>query len=202
MCKKGGDPFCIKCAHMDHLVYLPSGDTALTSRARKHSTVSAVVLKWSTSRKRFERQGVLIEEEGLEKAQEECDKDADKRTERRKKDVLRRRKEDEVFAEEMTVKILDMYPSIPPEEAEMIAEHTTERGSRRVGRTSAAKELDEGAIDLAVRAHIRHRHTGYDEFLAECQDRQLAREELRDLIDNIQSEWSRPKKEGSEPKAH
>jgi hypothetical protein len=42
--KKGA--LCLACADLDHLVFLPSGDAALTRRARKHSKLSAVVLKW------------------------------------------------------------------------------------------------------------------------------------------------------------
>src|SRR2546426_8343591 len=53
---------CLSCADLDHLVFLPAGDTALTRRARKHSTLSAVVLKWSHARKRYERQGLLGQE--------------------------------------------------------------------------------------------------------------------------------------------
>jgi len=49
---------CLSCADLDHLVFLPSGDTAVTRRARKLSTLSAVVLKWSRARKRYERQGL------------------------------------------------------------------------------------------------------------------------------------------------
>jgi len=57
--KKGA--LCLSCADLDHLVFLPSGDAALTRRARKHSTLSAVVLKWSKARRRYERQGLLVE---------------------------------------------------------------------------------------------------------------------------------------------
>jgi len=64
-------------------MFLPSGDPALTGRARKHSIQSAVVLKWSRARKRYERQGVLVEEAGLEKAEAECLADADVRARRR-----------------------------------------------------------------------------------------------------------------------
>ena len=38
---------CLACADLDHLVFLPAGDTALTRRAGKHSALSAVVLRWS-----------------------------------------------------------------------------------------------------------------------------------------------------------
>ena len=46
---------CLACADLDHLVFLPSGDAALTRRAKQHSTLSAVVLKWSRARKRYDR---------------------------------------------------------------------------------------------------------------------------------------------------
>ena len=43
---------CLACADLEHLLFLPAGDAALTRRARKHSTLSAVVLKWSRARRR------------------------------------------------------------------------------------------------------------------------------------------------------
>ena len=60
------------CADLDHLIFLPAGDAALTRRARKHSILSAVVLKWNQARKRHERQGLLVESRALEKAEREC----------------------------------------------------------------------------------------------------------------------------------
>src|SRR5438552_19213073 len=62
---------CLSCADLDHLVFLPAGDAALTRRARKHSALSTVVLKWSRSRKRYERQGVLVEDAALAQAEAE-----------------------------------------------------------------------------------------------------------------------------------
>jgi hypothetical protein len=38
---------CLTCADLDHLVFLSSGDPALTRRAKKNSRLHAVVLKWS-----------------------------------------------------------------------------------------------------------------------------------------------------------
>ena len=38
---------CLACADLDHLVYLPRGDAALTQRAKKHSTLSAVIIRFS-----------------------------------------------------------------------------------------------------------------------------------------------------------
>src|SRR6266545_8040307 len=63
-------PLCLACAGLSDLEYLPSGDTALTRRATKYSSHKAVVVRFSRSRKRYERQGVLVEESALEKAEE------------------------------------------------------------------------------------------------------------------------------------
>jgi hypothetical protein len=42
-----------------------------------------VVLKWSRARNRYERQGLLVEEQALEKAEEECLADSELRERRR-----------------------------------------------------------------------------------------------------------------------
>src|ERR1700757_3509258 len=81
---------CLACADLDHLVFLPSGDAALTRRARRHSTLSAVVLKWSRARGRYERQGVLVEESGLLRAEADCLADNDTRARRREREAGRR----------------------------------------------------------------------------------------------------------------
>jgi len=66
----------MSCADLDHLVFLARGDAALTLRARKHSGLSAVVVRFSRARKRYERQGVLVEEAALDQAEAECLADA------------------------------------------------------------------------------------------------------------------------------
>ena len=38
---------CLECADLDHLAFLPRGDTALTRRAAKHSRLKAVVVQWA-----------------------------------------------------------------------------------------------------------------------------------------------------------
>jgi hypothetical protein len=72
-------PVCMSCADLGHLVFLPRGDTALTRRARKHSRLSAVVVRFSRSRRRHERQGVLVEEAAIARAEAECLADEDAR---------------------------------------------------------------------------------------------------------------------------
>ena len=43
---------CLSCSDLDHLVFLPAGDNALTRRSKKHSRLHAVVLKWNRRRRR------------------------------------------------------------------------------------------------------------------------------------------------------
>jgi len=45
-------PHCLECADLDHLVYLERGDVCITRRAKKYSSLSAIVLKFSRSRHR------------------------------------------------------------------------------------------------------------------------------------------------------
>lgn len=72
---------------------------------------------------------------------------------------------DERYRAEFARYVRDRYPSCPPAEAAAIAEHACSKYSGRVGRTAAAKEFAPEAIDLAVRAHVRHGHTRYDDLL-------------------------------------
>lgn len=77
---------CLACADLDQLEFLPSGSAALTRRARRHSKLSAVVLKWSRARKRYERQGLLVEESALRQAEAECLDDAEVRARHRQRE--------------------------------------------------------------------------------------------------------------------
>jgi len=184
-----GQPLCLTCADLDHLVYLHSGNTALTRRARKHSSLSAVVVRFSRARKRYERQGILVEEAALDQAQEECLSDEEVRAQRRERDALRREEEDQELVEQMTGKIRGLFPGCPPKEALAIARHTAARGSGRVGRSAAGRALDEEALRLAVMASIRHKHTEYDDLLMTGLDRMDARREVQGKIEEILSNW-------------
>src|SRR5882757_9174729 len=87
---EGKHPVCLSCADFDHLIYLPRGDAALTRRAKKYSALSAIVVRFSRSRGRYERQGILVEEAALEGAEQECLADAQQRAGRRERDEVRR----------------------------------------------------------------------------------------------------------------
>jgi len=187
---EGERGLCMACADLDHLVFLPAGNTALTRRATKHSGGRVVVVRWSRARKRYERQGVLVTEEGLAKAEAECLSDADARARGRERAAERRAEIDLEFVAEFARRVRVRYPSCPKGEDDAIAGHACRKYSGRVGRSAAAKEFHPETIDLAVRAHVRHRHTSYDEILLTTGDRSLARERVRDEVESLVEKWA------------
>lgn len=184
-------PLCMACADMDHLIFLPSGDAALTRRAKQASRLSAVVVRWSRSRKRYERQGILAEEAAIQQAEEQCLADEDARLRRRDRDRERRAREDVKFQARMADEIRRLFPGCPKKRATAIAEHAALRGSGRVGRSAAARALDEKAITLAVVASVRHEDTDYDLLLMSGTPREIARDQVRPVIDRVLDTWGR-----------
>jgi len=180
---------CLSCADLDHLVFLPSGDAALTRRARKYSTLSAVVLKWSKARKRYERQGLLAEEPALRQAETECLADEDARAQRRIREADRRAELDLAYIGHFAEAIRQLYPKCPPKTAQSIAEHACAKYSGRVGRSAAAKALDEKAVRLAVVARVRHVETRYDRLLMSGWDRVEARLCVEDAVRSVLTKW-------------
>lgn len=190
--KEDDDALCMACGDMDHLVFLPSGDAALTRRAKKASRLSAVVVRFSRSRGRYERQGILVEEPALERAEQECLADEDARARRRERDREWRTLQDSEFQEKLEKEILDLFPRCPPERAAAIARHTSVRGSGRLGRSAAGRSLDPNAITLAVGASIRHCDTGYDDLLMSGLARTDARDRVQEDVTWVLNRWRRP----------
>jgi hypothetical protein len=180
---------CLSCADLDHLIFLASGDAALTRRARKHSLLSAVVLKWSRARKRYERQGLLVEEAALELAENECLADADLRARRREREAERRAGLDEAFVDGFAARIREVFPRMVAGREQKLAEHACLKYSGRIGRSALGKEMDEQAVRLAVIAHIRHNETNYDELLGKGWERSDARSAVARRVNEILDEW-------------
>jgi hypothetical protein len=181
---------CLSCADLDHLVYLPAGNAALTRRSRKHSTLLAVVLRWSRARKRYERQGLLVEEQALEQAEQECLADEDVRARRRERAAERREELDAQYVERFAARVRELYPNCPPGREKAIAEHACLKYSGRVGRSAAAKELDADAVYLAVVAHVRHAETDYDALLAQGYARWDARAQVEEDVARVLGQWT------------
>jgi len=184
-------PLCLDCADLGRLEYLPRGDAAVTRRATKYSALRAVAVRWSTTRKRYERQGILAQPEAIRRAEEQSLGDAELRERRRLRESLRREAQDEQFVAAVAGKLKELFPGCPSVEAEAIADHACAKHSGRVGRSAAAKEFDPAALRLAVTAHIRHQHTPYDRLLGKTGDRALARAEVSAQIDRVLAKWER-----------
>ncbi len=187
--KEGKGALCLACAELEQLVFLPTGDAALTRRARKHSVLSAVVLKFSKARGRYERQGLLVEENALDQAESECLADAEARARRADRQRERQAELDRHYVHEFAKRVREVFPGCPPDREVQIAEHACRKYSGRIGRSAAAKSFDEAAVRLAVAAHIRHRETIYDELLATEWDRSDARSRVRSQVDEILHSW-------------
>jgi hypothetical protein len=158
---EGDGPLCLTCAEMDHLIFLPAGNATLSRRARKASRLSAVVVRWSRSRRRYERQGLLVETAALEQAEES---------------TLVEQGGD--FPARMAAGIGRLFPGCPPERVEAIA--------RQAGRKAV---LDDEAVALAVLASVRHEDTAYDELLMAGVPREEARDRVQATVDRVMTRW-------------
>jgi hypothetical protein len=154
-----GRTVCLTCADLDHLVFLPAGDAAMTLRAKKASTLSAVVLRFNRPRKRYDRLGLLVEPGGAGQCRAAVPG-------RRGRTVAPPRagpgapgRPGRGVGGPDGRGILRLFPGCPVRRAEAIAEHTGLRGSGRVGRSAAGRLVDRDAMTRAVIASIRHEDT-------------------------------------------
>jgi len=185
--RKSNRSFCLACAGLDHLTFLPRGDTALTRRASKYSSRSEIVVR--RVRGRLERQGTLVEKDALQRAELECQADASVRERARANAAVRRAVLDERYVREFAKRLGVLFPCCPPAERETIAKHACEKYSGRIGRSAAATKFDPEAIRVAVHAHIRHNHTRYEELLASGKTRKRARSAVHDAVKKVAQRW-------------
>jgi hypothetical protein len=68
-------PACLRCVGLDDLEYLAAGDALLTRRAKAKSARYAVVVRFSKTRGRYERQGLLVEPRALADAEQSASLD-------------------------------------------------------------------------------------------------------------------------------
>ena len=181
-------PVCMTCADMDHLVFLPSGDAALTRRAKKNSRLSAVVVRFSRTRKRYERQGLLVEEERSNAPSRSA-----WRTRSRGRAGATVTQHD-APAPASSFRRGSRSRSASCSRAARASgprrsPDTRERGSGRMGRTAAGRALGREALELAVLASVRHQDTEYDQLLMSGVDRATARDRVRDQVNAVLDQW-------------
>ena len=94
--------------------------------------------------------------------------------------------------------IVRRFPRMPLKSVEIVLQHSFEKGSGRVGRSTTL--IDERKIMLAVRAHARHTRTRYETILKSLENGKLGREAIREearsrikrQLDGIVSSWEAP----------
>ena len=112
------------------------------------------MVRFSRSRRRYERTGLRVEEAALGLAEQACLADEEARSRRRQREEQRRAEQDLDFQAEFAREIRRLFPGCPAERAEAIAQHA-----------GAGRALDPAAITLAVVASVRHIDTPYDTLL-------------------------------------
>ena len=147
------------------------------------------MLKWSRARRRYERQGLLVESHALERAEVSCLGDAELRAIRSARRAEREAENDREYVARFSAEIRRRYPSCPVGRESEIAGHACRKYSGRVGRTKDAKASNPTMIDLAVRAHLRHRQTDYDRLLAQGYDRHDARARVLTEVEQVLEQW-------------
>lgn len=91
--------------------------------------------------------------------------------------------------ERFSYQVRKLFPRAPAGRERVIAEHACLKHSGRIGRTAAAKSLDEKAVRLAVAAHVRHAETEYDRLLARGEERIDARAAVGDTVRRVLDKW-------------
>jgi hypothetical protein len=135
--------------------------------------------------------GLLVEDDALASAEQQCLADEDARTRRRTRDAQRRSVDDADLQQRFAAEIARLFPGCPPAPAEAIARHASLRGRGRVGRSAAGRAADAGAVEPAVIASVRHQDTRYDHLLMAGVDRADARDRVRDDVDRVLESWRR-----------
>jgi len=184
-----GQPLCLECADLDHLVFVPAGNAALTRRAKKYTRLWAVVVKWSKARKRYERQGMLVEEQAANQAEIECLSD-DELKELSDLRGLRSPGSQSKQIRRFAKRLRELYPGCPAEAAAEIAGTVCRLYHGRIGELARAETFDDEAVRSAVRAHLRHAHTNYDQFRLAGTERTAARAAVADEVAAIEAQWS------------
>lgn len=193
--------------HPDHR-FVPRGDPALTRALLARGALRVV----DERRGKLVQVGVAATPGAIALAQAEVAATAGTRAVARERSRDRREREETRYVAAFDAAVRRLFPSIPDRDRVEIVQRTCEVGSRRVGRSAAAKDLEDDPIRLAVRAWIRHGHTDYDAMLdragvgrpfgrASKEARRDARNDIRPLVDAVARTWAQPLPDVAAPAA-
>jgi hypothetical protein len=191
LCMEGPGALCLRCAELDHLLYLPAGDAALTRRAKAAGGLRAVVVRFHRSRGRYERQGLLVEQAALEQAEAQCLGNEEARARRRAREQARREAWDETFERDLAREVLRLFPGCPEPRAAAIARDAAARGGGSVGPRAADGGLPSEAVAREVGAAVRRQDTRYEALRMAGVPRLDARAEVQPVVEAVLERWRR-----------
>ncbi|KAK3356893.1 hypothetical protein B0T25DRAFT_141143 [Lasiosphaeria hispida] len=96
-------------------------------------------------------------------------------------------KRDAAIEDTFEQELVNLFPQTPQGEIPKILNQALKKRSRRVGRAGKV-DLQE-RVKLAVRAHIRHCHTEYDQFLSQGVSRDDARDTILNKLNEVARQW-------------
>ena len=172
-----GATTCQDCAGLGHLVFVATGDAALTRLVRKASPRCAVVVRWNSLRYRFDRQGLLADNHAVEVA-------ALQRLSEVTEGHQERAPVDEEFRGVIAAAIRAQFPGCPTPRADGIAYHQALQLRRH-----SSEEPGADAVTLAVTASVMHVDTDYDEQLRAGVGVEEARAGVAARIDAVLDGW-------------
>ncbi|KAJ4416028.1 hypothetical protein N0V85_002442 [Neurospora sp. IMI 360204] len=173
----------------DHMppgyVFVPKGDVYITKNCRKE-THSAGQTVYVVVNKRRKPIGLRCPASIVKAVQESNQATAAKRAE-----AVQKR--DAAIEGDFEEALKRLFPNTPKASIPKIVSHALKKRSRRVGR-SGTVQLDD-KVKLAVRAHIRHQHTEYEQLLRQGTNREKARIQVFSKLNEIARLWGgRPAK--------
>jgi hypothetical protein len=125
----------------------------------------------------------------FDKIESELLEDAEERAVARAREAVWRREEDRELVARMAKQIGVLFPDCPASELAALAQHTAARGSGRVGRAEAGRNLEDQALTAAIIAAVRHHRTWHVAMLARGIDRMIGRQRVAGKIEDILAAW-------------
>ncbi|MEK6236957.1 MAG: DUF2293 domain-containing protein, partial [Planctomycetales bacterium] len=173
---------------------IPAGDPYLTRQIKLLSAAihRAVFVKMRRKRRATRTLGYHAHRDVVKEAQQlKAATEAQRKAKRERARVYRARREI-AYQEQFTQRIREMFPGIPNDAPETIAESTCQVGSARVGR-SQRLVLDR-KVRLAVAASARHSHTDYERRLHAVKGEKRAahgrlRREIQPQVRSVLHQW-------------
>lgn len=92
-------------------------------------------------------------------------------------------------------RVRERFPGAPEGEELRVARFACRSETERVGALGGSDGYLEHAVELAVLAHLRHRHTRYEALLEQGYDRESARALVQPRVLELFARWGRPPEE-------